>query len=127
MLFGRENKLEIDNLLGNIGGIIQREDNWIEEIKKRQDTIKTKIIMKGNKREDEKQREYENTKQNDTIKIGSEVYIRKRVMGINKIQNYWEEDRWRVKNRRRTVYEVENAQGNRKIVNRTDIKICELD
>ena len=83
--------------------------------------------MKGNKREDEKQREYENTKQNDTIKIGSEVYVRKLVQGRNKIQNYWEEDRWRVKNRRRTVYEVENAQGNRKIVNRTGIKICELD
>ena len=75
--------------------------------------------MKGNKREDEKQRENENTKQNDTIKIGSEVNVRKRVLGRNKIQNYWEEDRCRVKNKRRTVYEVEYTQGNRKIVNRT--------
>ena len=127
LLFGRENKLEIDNLLGNIGGIIQREDNWMEEIKNRQDTINTKISMKEKKREDEKQRDYENTKQNDTIKIGSEVYVRKRVLGRNKIQNYWEEERWRVKSRRGNVYEVENAQSNRKIVNRTDIKICELD
>ena len=127
LLFGRENKLEIDNLLGNIGGIIQREDNWMEEIKNRQDTINTKIIMKEKKREDEKQRDYENTKQNDTIKIGSEVYVRKRVLGRNKIQNYWEEERWRVKSRRGNIYEVENAQSNRKIVNRTDIKICELD
>ena len=44
-----ENKLEIDNLLGDIGVIIHRENNWMEKVKKIQETIKTNLIKKLNK------------------------------------------------------------------------------
>ena len=74
---------------------------------------------------DEKKKNYENTKLNDDIEIGSEVYISKRVLGRNIIHKYCEENRWSVKNRKGN--EVENSQSNRKVVNRIDIKICELD
>ena len=53
----------------------------------------------------------------------SEVHIGKRVLGRNQIQNYWEDDRWSVKNRKGNVYEVENSHSKRKVVNRIDMKI----
>ena len=54
LLFGRENKLEIDNLLGDIDGIIHREGNWMEEVKGRQETIKKNLIKELKKKKTEK-------------------------------------------------------------------------
>ena len=60
------------------------------------------------------------------LEEGEYVYIRKGVLGRNKLQNFWDDKKWLIIRRRENVYEIEN-EGIKKIVHRENMRPCETE
>ena len=104
LLFARESRLKIDDTIGHIGGIIQEEDTCIEEINRIQEFNLRKHNMRTEKENIKNKLEYGDVNQSNKLKIGHDVFLSKRCLGRNKIQNYWEDQRWVVKRNKYIIY-----------------------
>ena len=60
------------------------------------------------------------------LEEGEYFYIKKRVLGRNKHQNFWEDKKWHIIQRRENVYEIEH-NGIKKRLHRENMRPCETE
>ena len=123
-MFGRECKLPIDKMIGNIGGIISLKDTWTEESARRKEISEEVVSNKKCKKNSSEVPKKEDVKK--YLEEGEYVYIRKRVIGRNKIQNFWDDKKWLIIRRRENVYDIKN-EGINKILHRENMRPCETE
>ena len=131
LFFGREPRLPIDSLLGEVDTGNQNTDDWVIKHQRRMtDAMNRAYDMIKRKAKQCKQRHDKSVVIKD-LKVGSRVYVRNRVKGRNKIQDTWNSEIHRVTGHvepgSSAVFVERLRDGKVKAINRVDLLECESD
>ena len=124
LLFGREPILPVDHLLGGLVDDTPLEEEWVVDHQQR-----LADAFSETQRQAELRKTRHDRHVNDTgLVVGTEVYIRNRIIGRNKIQDKWRAEPYVVTERRDptgNVYTVQPLHGGGpiKTLNRRDLRV----
>ena len=126
IMFGRLPRLPLDVVLGIP---IPETGNWTAKHKTTMKTVQELVKQNLETSAEKRKAQYDRGAKENTLPVGSQVYIRNRPLGRNKIQDHWKPEVHIVTDQWGDVYTVKPAQGSRasKNVNRRDLKLVVSD
>ena len=136
LLFGRDGRLPVDFLLGvespnDTGEQDEVVDNWVTEHQQRLQDAYEKAAEQLKSETENRGERYNRKMYNPSIVVGNHVYVKERsIRGRNKIQDTWNPKIYKVvavPDQNGAVYVLQPADGDgmRKVVNRTEVRLCE--
>jgi transposase InsO family protein len=130
LMYGREARLPIDNLLGRTEPQDEDSniDSWVNRHQQKLQDAYRHVKQRLDQAAQYRKRAHDVKAKDSVLQVGNRVYLRQHLLGRNKIQDAYGSRMYKVTQRKglQDVYEVEPIEGlgARKWVNRRELRLC---